>query len=832
VVTQPASIRLSRLAALRPSRKRFDVLAEHLPIGVYETDSDGRFVYVNAHWSELTGIDSAAAKGASWASVVHPEDLERVIAEWRRSRAEQSDFSLEYRYVRPDGKPAWVWCRAVELLDDAGEATGFLGTCSDTQVTPTVDRALEEAETRFAKAFDEAPIGMALVALDGSFLRVNRALPELVGYAAEDLLELTFQDITHPDDLETDLDLLRQVVSGERTNYRMEKRYLRPNADEVWVNLSVSVVRDEAGAPLYFVSQIEDITERRRGQDALREAEDRFRSAFDEAPIGMAITTLEGGFLRVNKAMCEITGYSREQLEATTWRSVTHPDDLVRNEAGLADVVAERTTHYRTEKRYIHADGHVVPVDLSSTVVRDGEGNPIHVLTQVQDITERKRFEGELQYLADHDSLTGLFNRRRFEEELTRELVSAERYQGRLAMLAIDLDDFKYINDSLGHSVGDELIGQVGEALRGRLRRSDVLARLGGDEFAVILPRVDEETARDVAESLLAAVGGVDLVGLGARGGGKVSASVGIALFDPGSKLTAEELLVEADIAMYDAKEAGRARAVVYDATEDRQERMLSRMTWADRVRDALANKAFMLYSQPVLSLRGDPVARCELLLRMCGENGDVIPPGSFLYIAERFDLIQEIDRWVVSQAIEILAEQQRAQREIVLCVNLSAKSVTDPQLPDHIAAELQRHGADGSGLCFEVTETAAIVNVERARQFARRVGGLGCEFALDDFGAGFASFYYLKHLDFDVLKIDGEFVTDLAGSATNQLVVRAVVDIARGLGKRTVAEFVEDAETLELLRGMGVDFAQGYHVAKPSPLPLVHAPLPHLENA
>jgi diguanylate cyclase (GGDEF)-like protein/PAS domain S-box-containing protein len=812
--------------------KRFETLARRLPIGVYETDVEGRFVYVNDCWSALSGLDAETALGQSWASVVHPEDLDRVGAEWRSSREDERPFSLEYRYLRPDGSAAWVWVRAVELRDDGGEISGYLGTCSDTVVSPTVDRALGEAEERFANAFEEAPIGMALVGLDGGFLRVNKALTEIVGHDADKLLSLTFQDITHPDDLEADLELVRQVVAGERRSYRMEKRYVRSDGEPVWVVLSVSVVRADEGEPLYFVSQIEDVTERRRGEDALREAEDRFRSAFDEAPIGMAITGLDGRFLRVNRALCEITGYAHEQLEATTYRSITHPDDLARNERAYADVLTGRTAHSRTEKRYIHARGHVVPVDLSATVVRDADGEPMHVLTQVQDITERKRFEGQLQYLADHDSLTGMFNRRRFEEELTRELASAERYESRLAVLAIDLDDFKYINDSLGHSIGDELIRRVGQGLRARLRRTDVLARLGGDEFAVILPRSDATDALEVAEGLLEAVGEVDLVGLGARGGGKVSASVGVAMFDRASHLTAEELLVEADIAMYDAKEAGRARAVLYDATEDRQERMLSRMTWADRIREALAADAFVLHAQPIMSLRGDPIPRSELLLRMLGNDGDVIPPGSFLYIAERFDLVQEIDRWVVSRAVEILAEEQAAGRDVVLCVNLSAKSVTDPELPNHIADELQAHGADGSGLCFEVTETAAVVNIDRARQFAALIGELGCDFALDDFGAGFASFYYLKHLSFDLLKIDGEFVTDLSSSVTNQLVVKAVVDIARGLGKRTIAEFVEDAETLELLRGMGVDFAQGFYVAKPAPLPLFQPPLPHLENA
>jgi diguanylate cyclase (GGDEF)-like protein/PAS domain S-box-containing protein len=820
------------LSALLPSRKHFDVLAQELPIGVYELDAEARFVYVNERWSELTGVDAESAIGERWASVVHPEDLDRVSSEWFRSQAEDRPFSLEFRYVRADGSVVWIWCRAVELRDEGGEVTGYVGTCSDTVVSPTVDRALEEAEERFANAFEEAPIGMALVGPDGAFLRVNRALSEIVGYDAADLLELTFQDITHPDDLEADLQLVREVIEGERHSYRMEKRYIRSDRTERWVLLSVSLVRDDAGEPLYFVSQIEDITERRRSEDALREAEDRFRSAFDEAPIGMAMRAPDGRFLRVNRALCEITGYSREQLEATTYQSITHPDDLTRDEKGYREVMSGHASHYRTEKRYIHSDGHVVPVDLSATVVRDGEGEPVHVLTQVQDITERKRFEGQLQYLADHDSLTGLFNRRRFEEELTRELASAERYESKVAVLAIDLDDFKYINDSLGHSIGDELITRVGQAVRARLRRTDLLARLGGDEFAVILPRIDHDGAMEVAEGLLEAVGEVDLVGLGGRGGGKVSASIGIAMFHAASKLTSEELLVEADIAMYDAKEAGRARAVLYDASEDREERMLSRMTWADRIRDALVDDAFVLYAQPVMSLGADSVPRSELLLRMLGEGGDVIPPGSFLYIAERFDLIQEIDRWVVSRAIEILSEEQAAGREVVLCVNLSAKSVVDPALPAHIASELKAHGADGRGLCFEVTETAAVVNIDRARHFASLVAELGCEFALDDFGAGFASFYYLKHLAFDLLKIDGEFVTDLTTSRTNQLVVKAVVDIARGLGKRTIAEFVEDAETLELLRGMGVDFAQGFYVAKPAPLPLLQAALPHLERA
>jgi PAS domain S-box-containing protein len=220
VVDQPSKPRRG-LSALLPARKRFDLLAQELPIGIYELDVDAQFVYVNEQWSQLTGLDAETALGMTWASVVHPEDLDRVGAEWFRSREEDRPFSLEFRYVRADGSACWIWCRAVELLDEAGELTGYLGTCSDTVVSPTVDRALEEAEERFANAFEEAPIGMALVGLDGRFLRVNRALPEIVGYDSEQLLTLTFQEITHPDDLDTDLELLAQLVAGDLRSYGM-----------------------------------------------------------------------------------------------------------------------------------------------------------------------------------------------------------------------------------------------------------------------------------------------------------------------------------------------------------------------------------------------------------------------------------------------------------------------------------------------------------------------------------------------------------------------------------------------------------------------------------
>ncbi|MDX6603604.1 MAG: hypothetical protein QOF23_113 [Solirubrobacterales bacterium] len=425
-----------------------------------------------------------------------------------------------------------------------------------------------------------------------------------------------------------------------------------------------------------------------------------------------------------------------------------------------------------------------------------------------------EKIEIDLRYLAEHDSLTGLLNRRCFRAKLDRYFSFTARYGGQGAVMIVDIDGLKEVNDSLGHQPGDNLIRRVADVLRERVRTTDIVARLSGDEFAVLMPQTDTAGALQLGEDLRAEV---------AEGFpidselGTATISVGITMFGRGRGAGAEAVLVAADHAMYRAKAEGRNRIALFERPEEGMRAALQRgQTTSAKIRDALTHERLSLATQSIHSLESGGVERYELLLRMTGDDGELLPASSFIEAAERSGMVQELDRWVVGRALELLAERERAGSPVSLHVNLSGASLTDISVLEYIERRLDEGEADPARCTFEITQTARVEDYATAAGFADRLTEFGCEVAIDDYGAGFGPFNYLKQIPFDVIKIDGTFVRDIVHNDADRLTVKAIVEIARGLGKTTIAEFVEDADTERMLRDFGVDMAQGFHLGRP----------------
>ncbi len=538
-----------------------------------------------------------------------------------------------------------------------------------------------------------------------------------------------------------------------------------------------------------------------------------FESAFANAPIGMALVDVNGQVQRANDALCRILGYSAQELSARLLCDLADPRDAGIGVSQHQDLLDGRVPSYAVEKRYTHARGHAVWVQLSVSLIRSDEQGE-RFIAQIQDISDRKELEARLAHLLDHDYLTGLYNGRHFEQALADETRSARRYGGGGAVLLIDLDHFKTVNDRFGHSAGDDLLKTVAAALRGRIRETDTLARLGGDEFGIILPRVDARQAEIVAGEIVKALRLQTAIQAEQRI--PITASVGVALF---SDLRTGEVMRAADLAMYEAKEAGRDRYAVYRSRTGAVPRRSSRLMEAEWIQRALANDQLELHGQPILALATSDISHYELLLRLRTDERTLLPPSAFLYVAERFGTVVDIDCWVVAQAVQLLARHLEQGRTVTLHVNLSSKSLADSRLVPAVERTIANARVDPSCLVFELTEAATVVNIDRATAFMTALRGLGCGFALDDFGANFGSFAHLKHLPFEYFKIDGDFVRGFSAATADRLVVEALVGIAKGLGKKTVAEFVRDQEMTDRLRDCGVDYAQGFHIGAPRPI-------------
>jgi diguanylate cyclase (GGDEF)-like protein len=444
-------------------------------------------------------------------------------------------------------------------------------------------------------------------------------------------------------------------------------------------------------------------------------------------------------------------------------------------------------------------------------------GQPMR-LSVISDVSELRELTERLTYQASHDSLTGLINRREFEHRLARALDPADPYRC-AALLYLDLDQFKLVNDVSGHLAGDQLLAQLGGLLRTVLGEDDLIARLGGDEFGVLVGHGDRAAVLGCAERLRIAIDDFTFSWETRNYG--VTASIGAVMLDPEHPRSLRELLSLADTACYLAKEGGRNRIHLFAEDDIATSRRLREMEWVARLRWALAEERFVLYYQELSPLRakGPPGVHFELLLRLRDENDELVPPGAFVPAAERFGVMPQLDRWVVSHALRHFATLHPAGENVALCaINLSVTTLEDEAFPSFVLDELRRSGVPAGRICFEVTETAAVANMARVVALIQRLRAFGCKFALDDFGAGMSSFGYLKNLPVDFIKIDGSFIREIESDPMSYSIVRAVTDIGHQMGAEVIAEFVNSPRTRELLRGIGVDYVQGYAIHVPQP--------------
>ncbi len=675
-----------------------------------------------------------------------------------------------------------------------------------------IETALRISEQKYRDAFGRAPIPIAITDLSGNIMEANDQAVTTIGYPRDELLRMNIREITHPDDVSLSMEKLQQLLKGEISSYRIEKRYIRKDGRVLDTLLNTSVLNDEHGRPKYMIAQILDITDRKQNERQLQ----KLSTAVDHSPSMVIITDPRGRIEYVNPKFSGITGYAEDEVLG---RNVS----LLASGLTPAEVYADMWSalqggsewHGTLENR--RKDETLFWASIDIAPIFDENRKITQYVAIEEDITEAKQLSDRISYQASHDPLTGLLNRQELERRLLRVLETCRKDDSEHAFCFLDLDQFKVVNDTSGHIAGDELLRQLSAMLQGLLRKRDTLARLGGDEFAILMEHCSLDQAREKVERIRAAIS--EFKFSWETRSYTVAASLGLVGVNRQSKdLT--EVLKRADSACYVAKDAGRNRVHVYNTEDKDLAQREGEIHWVSDLNVALDQDRFSLFAQLISPLAGQAEKpSCEILLRMQGPGGEWVNPGAFLPAAERYNLSARIDRWVIDHAFDWLSDTSRRERFRHLSINLSGQTLGDDTLLAHIIRRWEQAGFDPASVVFEITETAAITNFTTAMHFIKLLKDRGFHFALDDFGSGLSSFGYLKTLPVDYLKIDGMFVKDIADDPIDRAMVDAINGIGHVMGMQTIAEFVENDTILNLLKQIGVDYGQGYGIGRPMPL-------------
>ena len=562
-----------------------------------------------------------------------------------------------------------------------------------------------------------------------------------------------------------------------------------------------------------------EVAERKHAEEKALHSQERYQILYNDTPSMFFTLDEKGNILSVNRFGAEHLGYTVDELIGRNVIDLHMHTEKDTAHKQLQTCYATPDIIHRWESRQSHKNGNQIWVRASASVIDNEEHDNTSkaLLLVCEDITEAHTLSEQLAYQATHDALTGLVNRREFEVRLEHVLNASRTDESEHALCYLDLDQFKIINDTCGHVAGDELLRQLGALLQDCVRREDTLARLGGDEFAVLMTNCSLNQASRVANALRQAI--VDYRFLWGDNSFSIAVSIGLVPINKTSESIAG-ILSAADTACYAAKDDGRNRIHIYQENDAELARRYREVEWITKINNALEEHRFKLCFQTIVPIDSDDnygLQHYELLVRMEDEQGWLVKPGAFLPAAERYKYSVRIDRWVVGTALEWLSENPRHVDDLFLCsINLSGHSLGDEDFMTFVMQKLDSTGVPAHKICFEVTETAAIANLSSATRFIQEIKERNCRFALDDFGRGLSSFAYLKQLPVDFIKIDGLFVRDITDDPIDKAMVKAINDVAKIMGKQTIAEFVETQKTLDLLHDLGVDYAQGHFISEP----------------
>ena len=680
--------------------------------------------------------------------------------------------------------------------------------------------SLAEAEARYRELVEEIPAVTYIADFDetANLRYVSPQIEPLLGYAPREFIhdqDLWYR-LIHPDDRERVRREESRVVR-EVQQFDYEYRMTARDGREVWVWDKDTLIRDETGTPLFTRGILVDITALRRTELALRAERDRAQTYLDMAGAVIVVLDLDQGVKLLNRAGHELLGYRDGELDGRDWFATVVPEaERERRRERFRRVVAGRgePEAERFEGSFLTRDGSELILAWHLAAVRDGEGRVTGAVASGVDVTERRRAEQQIAYLAYHDSLTGLPNRALLQEHLELALARARRHGHAVALLYVDLDDFKLVNDSLGHSAGDDVLCHVAMRLSDRCRDMDLLARQGGDEFLVLLSDLEQDAVTAARQAAAGALGALDEPFLVADAEFDVGASVGISVF-PADAGDAETLLRHADAAMYEAKARGRNAIAVYSADS---EEPLERLSMTSRLRKAVAADDLLLHWQPIVSPADGSLYSIEALVRWNDPARGLLWPRDFIGFAEETGLIDRVGEWVIDAICAQRLEWRAQGYDPAVTLNVSARQLQRPELAAHLCSRLEGHGLDPAKMTVEITESVAMQDPATTEPILRDLNAAGMRVAIDDFGAGYSSLARLRQLPVQVLKIDQSFLRDVPGNAEAAAVVTAIVDLATALGMVTVAEGVETEAQRRFLVEHGCPLAQGYLFARPGP--------------